>query len=57
MKAERELIDTWSPRVLGVVRIVTGLLFMEHGTAKLLGRPHISMFDELQLFSLKEANP
>jgi putative oxidoreductase len=49
---ERALVDTWSPRVLGVVRIVTGLLFMEHGTAKLLGFPHIAMFDGLQLFSL-----
>jgi putative oxidoreductase len=52
MNAERELIDKWSPRVLGIVRIVTGLLFMEHGTAKLLGHPHIAMFDGLQLFSL-----
>jgi len=52
MKAERELVDTWSPRLLGVVRIVTGLLFMEHGTAKLLGHPHVAMFDGLQLFSL-----
>jgi putative oxidoreductase len=52
MTAERELIDTWSPRALGVVRIVTGLLFMEHGTAKLLGHPNTAMFDGLQLFSL-----
>jgi putative oxidoreductase len=52
MKTQRELIDTWSPRVLGVVRIVTALLFMTHGTAKLLGYPHVAMFDGLQLFSL-----
>jgi putative oxidoreductase len=29
----------WAPRVLGVVRIVTTLLYMEHGTQKLLGFP------------------
>jgi putative oxidoreductase len=52
MKAEREIVDTWSPRLLGLVRIVTGLLFMEHGSAKLLGHPHLAMFDGLHLFSL-----
>ena len=29
----------WTPRALSVLRIVTGLLFMEHGTGKLLGFP------------------
>lgn len=29
-----------SPRMLSVLRIMTGLLFMEHGTQKLLGFPH-----------------
>jgi putative oxidoreductase len=29
----------WSPRLLGVLRIVTALLFMEHGAQKLLGFP------------------
>ena len=33
------LIATWTPRVLSVLRIITGLLFMEHGTAKLLHFP------------------
>ena len=26
----------WAPRVLSIVRIVTGLIFMEHGTQKWL---------------------
>jgi putative oxidoreductase len=29
----------WSPRVLSVLRIVVGLLFLEHGTQKILGFP------------------
>lgn len=46
------LIQTWSPRLLSVLRIVAGLLFMEHGTSKLFQFPHEAMFDSLQLFSL-----
>jgi putative oxidoreductase len=42
----------WTPRILGVLRIITGFLFLQHGTAKLLGTPHIAMFDNLQLVSL-----
>jgi putative oxidoreductase len=29
----------WSPRLLSVLRIMSALLFMEHGTQKLLGFP------------------
>lgn len=48
-----KLLDTvWTPRILGVMRIVTGFLFLQHGTAKLFGVPHIAMFDGIQLFSL-----
>ena len=32
-------IASWSARMLSVLRIVTGLLFLEHGTQKLLGFP------------------
>jgi putative oxidoreductase len=31
----------WEPRVLSVVRIMVGLLFMEHGLGKLLGFPPV----------------
>ncbi len=34
-----ELGAVWSPRVLGLLRIVAALLFMEHGAQKLLGFP------------------
>lgn len=44
--------DTWTPRTLALLRIVTGYLFIQHGTAKLFGVPHVEMFDNLQLFSL-----
>ena len=33
------IIATWTPRLLSVLRIVAGLLFLEHGTAKLLHFP------------------
>ena len=46
------LIQTWTPRLLSVLRIVAGLLFVEHGSAKLLHFPHVDMFDNLQLVSL-----
>ena len=46
------LAATWSPRLLAVLRIVTGYLFLLHGTSKLFGVPHVAMFDNLQLFSL-----
>lgn len=33
------LATAWSPRMLSLLRIIVGLLFLEHGTAKLLGFP------------------
>ena len=42
----------WQPRLLGVLRIVTALLLLQHGTAKLFGFPHVAMFDNLQFLSL-----
>ena len=30
---------TWEPRLLSILRIVVGLLYMEHGLAKVLGFP------------------
>ena len=43
---------TWAPRMLSVLRIVTALLYLQHGLAKLFGFPHVAMFDNLQSFSL-----
>ena len=30
---------TWAPRMLAILRIVTALIFLEHGTQKILGFP------------------
>lgn len=32
-------LSSWSPAVLGLLRIVTAILFIEHGTQKLFGIP------------------
>ena len=44
--------NTWTPRALGLLRIVTGYLFITHGTAKLLGMPYVKMFEGVQLMSM-----
>lgn len=31
----------WAPRVLSILRIVSGLAFLQHGTAKYLGIPNV----------------
>lgn len=31
--------STWAPRLLSVLRVMTGLLFLQHGTQKILGFP------------------
>lgn len=52
MSAGQSSFEVWSPRILSLLRIVTALLFMQHGTAKLFHVPHQAMFDNLQLMSL-----
>ena len=34
-----QLETVWAPRVLGLLRIIAALIFMAHGTQKLLGFP------------------
>jgi putative oxidoreductase len=43
--------EQWSPRMLSILRVMTGLQFMEHGTQKLFGFPP-SSFPGPTLFSL-----
>ena len=39
MRFDSGALGLWAPRVLSILRIVAGLLFIEHGTQKLLGFP------------------
>jgi len=52
MTIDRATLESLTPRALAVLRIVTGFLFVQHGTAKLLGVPHVDMFNDLQVLSL-----
>jgi putative oxidoreductase len=45
-------VTVWAPRLLSVLRIVIGVLFAQHGMAKLLHVPHVASFDNVQLMSL-----
>ena len=42
----------WGPRVLSILRIVSGYALLLHGTAKLFGAPHVAMFENLQIASI-----
>ncbi len=48
----RIIPDRYAPHVQGILRIVAALLFLQHGTAKLFGFPHVAMFDGLKIFSI-----
>lgn len=45
-------LAAWSPRLLSVLRVITGLLFMQHGTAKIFGFPYVEMLAGTPLFSI-----
>ena len=46
------ITDTTIQRALAILRIVGAFLLIQHGTAKLLGFPHVAYFDNLQVLSL-----
>jgi putative oxidoreductase len=52
MRLDNAFYATWTPRAQALLRIVTAYLYLTHGTAKLLGVPHVANFDNLRLFSL-----
>ena len=59
MLRTQSLAAEWTPRLLSVLRIVAALLFMEHGTQKLLGfppsgRPGPELFSLLGLAGILE---
>jgi len=46
------ILREWRPQILSVLRIVTALVFLEFGTAKLLGFPYSEMLSNLPRFSI-----
>ena len=47
-----ETMQAWAPRALSVLRIITGLMIIEHGMAKLIGFPAVATFANLKPLSL-----
>jgi putative oxidoreductase len=52
MRIDAAFLHTWTPRAQALLRIVTAYLFLSHGSSKLLGVPHVGMFDALPVLSL-----
>ena len=50
-----EILAAWTPRALSVLRIITGLLIIQHGMGKLLGFPALPAYANVQLMSLSGA--
>jgi len=55
MKNITKFANKAQPYTLGLLRIAAGLLFLQHGTAKLFQFPHVAMFDGMELFSIMGA--
>ncbi|MCX5515871.1 DoxX family protein [Kaistia algarum] len=49
---EFKFLERWQPQLLAALRIVAALLFLEHGTSKIMGFPQDAMMDGLPMFSL-----
>jgi putative oxidoreductase len=47
-----EALAAWTPRVLSILRIITGLLIIQHGMAKIIGFPVFPAYANVQPFSL-----
>jgi putative oxidoreductase len=52
MEISPSFLAAWTPRIQGLLRIVAGFLFLQHGTKKLFGLPGMGMSEGVQLFSL-----
>jgi putative oxidoreductase len=46
------IVNRYVAPALSLLRIVAAFLFVQHGTAKFFGLPHVAMFDGIQLASL-----
>jgi putative oxidoreductase len=47
-----EKMTAWAPRALSVLRIIAGLMIIQHGMAKVIGFPTVPALANLQLMSL-----
>ena len=47
-----DTLAAWTPRALSVLRIITGLLIVQHGMAKIIGFPAVAAFAKLEPLSL-----
>jgi len=52
MPLDAAFFNARTPYAQALLRIVTAYMFLLHGTTKLLGLPHVAVFDKRQLFSL-----
>ena len=47
-----ETLVAWTPRALSVLRIITGLMIIQHGMSKIIGFPAVASFADLKPLSL-----
>jgi putative oxidoreductase len=47
-----KLLGPWAPQALSVLRIITGLMIIQHGMGKLIGFPVVPAYAKVQAFSL-----
>jgi putative oxidoreductase len=47
----QHFFDSWTPPALAALRVASGYLYLQHGTAKLLHVPRLAMFDHVRLLS------
>jgi putative oxidoreductase len=47
-----ETLAAWAPRALSVLRIVTGLMIIQHGMGKIIGFPVVPAYANVQPLSL-----
>lgn len=52
MSSISETAAAWAPRVRSLLRIVTGLLFLQHGTMKYFNFPPSDMFTDMPVVSM-----
>jgi putative oxidoreductase len=52
MAALSRLLQAWEPRVLSILRIIVGLLYLEHGTQKIFNFPPQPNRRPYELFTL-----